>query len=269
MDTAPETMSPEAASGPDRDGPPEAPERRAFVRRDHAGLNYLALLSAIHRRLEPRTYLEIGSATGESLRLSRAASVAVDPRFAIASDVIGAKPSLHLMQMTSDAFFEGGHARRLLPDGVDFAFLDGLHLFEVLLRDFIHVEKLAHWRTAVAVHDCLPPSVEIAERDFRPHLRQDPVWRNHWTGDVWKLVPILRRFRPDLRLVAFDAPPSGLLLVRNLDPTSRVLERAYAAILDEYRSMELNETTFARFYDELPITPSAGLEHGTALGAFL
>ncbi len=37
------------------------------------------------------------------------------------------------------------------------------------------------------------------------------MWRIYWTGDVWKLIPILQRYRPDLQLTLFDAPPSGLV----------------------------------------------------------
>jgi hypothetical protein len=240
-----------------------------FVRHTHEGAHYLSLIAAIHRRLEPQTYLEIGSDVGDSLRLARCTTLAVDPRFRIASDVIGDKPALHLFRQTSDAFFRSGVARTLAPGGIDLAFLDGLHLFEYLLRDFINTEKLSHGRSVILLHDCLPPNIEIAERDYRPHLRKDDLWRIYWTGDVWKLIPILRQWRPDLTLTLFDTPPSGLVMVTGLDPESTVLEKAYPEILARHRAAEFDAVSFAAFYEGLTITPSAHLLDGAALSAFL
>lgn len=246
-----------------------APLASEPVRHTHEGVGYLALLSAFHRQMEPQTYLEIGSDRGESLRLARCASIAIDPKFKIASDVIGEKPALYLFQQISDRFFASGIAERLLPKGLDLAFLDGMHLFEYLLRDFINTEKLCHWRSAILLHDCLPPNLEIAERDYRPHLRTDEMWRIYWTGDVWKLVPILQRYRPDLRLTLFDAPPSGLVLVSGLEPANTILQEAYADILADYRDFAFDESSYRRFYDSLTIVPSKGLLDGAALSAFL
>ena len=271
-DPAPE---PEAASEPapepvgEAEPTPEPPPASEPIRHTHEGVPYLALLSAIHRQLRPSVYLEIGSHTGDSLRLASCASIAVDPKFKITSDVIGEKPALHLFQETSDRFFASGAADRIAPAGVDMAFLDGLHLFEYLLRDFINTEKLCHWRSAVLLHDCLPPNTEISEREYRPHLRSDEMWRIYWTGDVWKLIPILQRFRPDLHLTLFDAPPSGLVMVTGLDPANRVLERAYSRILAEYRDFVLNEESFHRFYANATLTSSRAVFEGTALGAFV
>lgn len=262
-----------AEAPPFQDGaavaPPSPEPEPTPVRQTHLGVDYLALLSSVHRHLQPQSYLEIGTHTGDSLRLARCASIAIDPKFKITSDVIGDKPQLHLYQMTSDAFFRGDHVRAHFPEGIDLAFLDGMHLFEYLLRDFINIEKHAHWRSIVVLHDCLPPNIEIAERDYRPHLRKDEMWRIYWTGDVWKLIPILKRYRPDLKLTLFDAPPSGLTMVTGLDPGNRVLEDNYAAILAEFRGLEFDVASYREFYRSLDITPSAGLLNGMALSAFV
>jgi hypothetical protein len=39
-----------------------------------------------------------------------------------------------------------------------------------------------------------------------------------YTGDVWKIVPHLRRYRPELEVATVTAAPSGLTLIRGLDP---------------------------------------------------
>ncbi len=59
-------------------------------------------LAAVHERLEPRTYVEIGVNTGRSLGLSRVPSVAVDPAFKVTVEI---QTDVHLVRATSDDFF--------------------------------------------------------------------------------------------------------------------------------------------------------------------
>jgi len=243
-------------------------EEVRHVRHTHEGAHYLDLLAAFHRTFQPSTYLEIGTHTGSSLKLASCTSIAIDPAFQVNSDIIGAKPIMMTFQMTSDTFFRDHDVNALMPTGVDLAFLDGLHLFEALLRDFINVEAHTNWRSVIVLHDCLPPNIEIAERDYRPHLRKDDLWRIYWTGDVWKLVPVLRKYRPDLQLTFFDAPPSGLVMVTGLDRMNTTLRKQYRVIQDEYRGQELDEASYRAYYDSLTLTPSSSLLEGTALSEF-
>jgi len=94
-------------------------------------------LRALHRKLAPRTYLEIGVSDGRSLTLSRARSIGVDPAFKVTAPVCC---DLELVRATSDEFFA---ERPTLFDGavVDLAFIDGLHVAEFAFRDFINVER--------------------------------------------------------------------------------------------------------------------------------
>ena len=48
---------------------------------------------------------------------------------------------------------------------------------------------------------------------------------------MWQLVDCLRAYRPDLDGLLVDTPPSGLLIVRNLDPTNEVLSEKWDEIL--------------------------------------
>ena len=43
--------------------------------------------------------------------------------------------------------------RNFLPNGVDFAFLDGMHHFEYLLRDVLNTEKYSRKNSIVAFPD--------------------------------------------------------------------------------------------------------------------
>jgi hypothetical protein len=55
---------------------------------------------------------------------------------------------------------------------------------------------------------------------------------------VWKVVGILREYRPDLRMKIVATAPSGLCIVRGLDPTSRVLAERLDDIVAHYRDAE-------------------------------
>jgi hypothetical protein len=196
----------------------------------HAGLTRLAfpgdeyklVLAAIHASLRPGFYLEIGVFEGETLSLARPESLAcgVDPQ-PIVRFPLG--PHVRLFTETSDAFFAAWPARpEIAARAIDFAFIDGLHSFEQTLRDFINVERHAGANALAIIHDCVPVDAVVAERTQRSV---------YWTGDVWKLLPILWEHRPDLAIEVVGAAPSGLVVVRNLDPRSGVLAERFDAIV--------------------------------------
>ena len=198
-------------------------------------------LAGLHLALAPRNYLEIGVGTGLSLELSRVPSIAVDPAFQIRTEI---KTDVQLVRATSDRFFarreplrylRGGrnpwrnlrHNRPLLGRNVgratvDFAFIDGMHLFEYAFRDFMNVEGLSAATTVIVLDDMLPRNVTEAARD---RTTQD------WAGDVYKLVGVLRQYRPDLIVVPVDTQPTGVLVVLGPDHTSTVLQEHYDEIV--------------------------------------
>ncbi|MVA24475.1 hypothetical protein GOZ92_08490 [Agrobacterium vitis] len=75
--------------------------------------------------------------------------------------------------MTSDAFFRDHDPRVILGRSPDVVFLDGLHQFEYLLRDFINSERIAHRDTVILLDDCLPINAEMTERVFNMAGRRD------------------------------------------------------------------------------------------------
>ncbi len=107
----------------------------------HSGDSYAVVLARLHELLQPKTYVEIGTARGDTLALAACMSVAIDPHFQLSADVVGGKPACHLFQTTSDAFFSDQDLHSILGGHVEMAFLDGMHEYEFLLRDFMHVEK--------------------------------------------------------------------------------------------------------------------------------
>ena len=213
-------------------------------------VSYPTVLKGLHQSRAPKWYLEIGTANGASLALAQTKCIAIDPRFSIRSNVLGKKPQLHLLQMTSDQFFSEEIAAQLKAK-IDLAFLDGMHLFEFLLRDFIGSEKISNRSGMIVLHDCCPTSFVMAQRD------RVSGKGSAWTGDVWKLVPILRKYRPDLILQTLDCAPTGLVLISNLDPKNRVLENGYQQILSEFTDMELDHASLALLVESLKMETAA------------
>jgi hypothetical protein len=193
------------------------------------GTQYFDLLSAIHSHLRPRTYVEIGVADGKSITLAlpETRAIGVDPDPKIGRPV---GPRTSIRAMTSDAYFAmydvagdlGG-----LP--IELAFIDGMHHFEFALRDFINVERRCSAGSTILIHDVFPVTRLSAERERQTSF---------WSGDVWRLVLILRKYRPDLSVNVIATAPTGLGVVRRLDPGSRVLAERYEEIVREYLALD-------------------------------
>ncbi|WP_309665130.1 hypothetical protein [Tabrizicola sp.] len=100
---------------------------------------YTGFLQRLHKTLLFNRYLEIGCRKGRSFAPVRSKTIAVDPFFRTKLNIIGEKPALHLFQATSDDFFASDFLRR---DGIrlGLSFLDGMHLYEFLLRDVMNTE---------------------------------------------------------------------------------------------------------------------------------
>jgi predicted O-methyltransferase YrrM len=184
-------------------------------------VSYLDVLDRLHRELAPTHYLEIGVRHGASLALARGPATAVDPEPAINREL---PSTTRVVALASDDFF--AEWREGSPP--DLCLIDGMHLFEYALRDFMNVERRAAAGAVIVIDDIFPNHPAQAERKRRTRA---------WTGDVWRLAEVLRRHRADLFLLPLDVAPAGLLLVMGLDPTNRVLWDGYNPILRETREL--------------------------------
>ena len=196
---------------------------------DLPGPGYFEVLRGIHEHLRPRTYLEIGVETGASLALAlpETRSIGIDPRPQL---TVPLGPLTTVYEMTSDQFFAAHDVRGKLGGApIDLAFIDGMHNFEFALRDFINVERNCTPESTVLFHDAYPLDRATASRERRT---------NFWSGDIWRLVLALRKYRPDLRVHTVATPPTGLGLVRGLDPGSRVLEDRFEEIERELLALD-------------------------------
>jgi len=183
-------------------------------------------LELIHSLVLPKRYLEIGVQRGRSLCVSKCSSVGVDPNPKIKAEVMRTweyGKQYKLYTETSDEYFSRLEANDFIPDLV---FIDGMHLIENVLRDFINVERISHPKTVILIDDVSPVHPAQAERVRKTHA---------WTGDVWKIIPILKEYRKDLILACFEIFPTGLLMVQNVNPMDSTLAINYQAILNRYK----------------------------------
>jgi hypothetical protein len=187
-----------------------------FVSHPEPTMSRHDLLLGLHEKTRPRTYLEIGVNTGASMALSRARSIGVDPLFKVDKPI---HCDIQLVRATSDDFFAG--ADPLAHFGsvpVDLAFIDGMHLSEFALRDFINTERFMADTGVIVFDDMLP-------RNGLEAARNRKTWS--WAGDVYKVAEILRRRRPDLVVLLVNTAPTGTAVVVGVHQASTVLKEAY------------------------------------------
>ncbi|NKI19202.1 methyltransferase domain-containing protein [Spongiibacter sp. KMU-166] len=221
----------------------------------HRGRHYLEFLQGDLRARQSDAHLEIGTRDGSSIAALDCPVIAIDPNLVVNGNVIGNKPQCLFFQMTSDDFFNRYRPDALFGKPIDSAFLDGMHLFEFLLRDFINTEKHCDKEAVIYMHDCLPVTTEMTNRDERSVPNTGP-FAHWWTGDVWKVLPILKEYRPDLEITCYDCPPTGLVKVSSLDPHNTALQHHYENIVACYRDMTLCQSELEAYLADCAIQPS-------------
>jgi len=192
------------------------------------GEDYLVWLDRLYCELAPESVLEIGVYEGASLALLRPPTIAigVDPAATVLTPM---KTETHIFAETSDEFFAKRRLERLLGGRpLSAGFIDGLHLFEQALKDFIGLESVCQERSVILIHDTVPLDRATQGRTQSTEF---------YTGDVWKAVLALKHYRPDLDIFTIATPPTGLTVVVGLDPTSRTLADGYDDVVARFRDV--------------------------------
>jgi tetratricopeptide (TPR) repeat protein len=182
------------------------------------GIPYLDWLEKLYAHLKPKNVIEIGVSQSASLARVPAPAIAigVDP---VPSVIYPLQTEAHIFAETSDDFFARRNVRELLRgEPLSIGFIDGSHLFEQALRDFVNLERYCGPNSVIMFHDTVPLD-EVTQR-------REPV--THFsTGDVWKTILCLKQYRPDLDIFTIATPPTGLTIVTRLDPRSTILAELY------------------------------------------
>jgi predicted O-methyltransferase YrrM len=204
---------------------------------------YRAVLRLLHVMLRPASYIEIGVASGATLALAspRTRSIGIDPQ---PMPTANQPANARLFEMTSDEFFACHDLTSIVgSDHFDLAFIDGLHLFDQVLRDFASLEHYASKSSIILIHDCLPRDRITSERKRTTTF---------WTGDVWKSTLCLRELRHDLHIQIIPARPSGLCVISNLDRASETITQHYDDCVSKYLDL-----TFDDYRQLAPRMPTA------------
>ncbi|QGZ96533.1 class I SAM-dependent methyltransferase [Terricaulis silvestris] len=214
-------------------------------------MNYLDALKQIHAAVRPDFYVEIGCLAGASLELADCPRLGIDPEPKITGALT--QPT-RLYRQTSDAFFARSDVDAIFGQKPDLAFIDGMHLAEFALRDFINLETHAAPHSLIVIDDVAPGDILWAERE-----RQSQAW----TGDVYRMIPILREYRPDLEIAVFDATildfDKGIAVIGNLDPGNIVLRDAYAEIEERIKTGQWTAETTDGIRELLKVAPAEAL----------
>ena len=193
------------------------------------GADYFSFLQRLHAFQKPPTYIEIGVFRGQSLQFvgAQTRALGVDPAPQLQHAL---PPTARVLTMTSDEFFAvTDFDAELGGQPLALGFIDGMHRFEFALRDFINMERIAASTGTILIHDCYP----LCRATALPESRA-----GFWSGDVWRLILILKKYRPDLQVHTLAFAPTGLGMVRSLDPASKVLSEQYDRIVNEFATLD-------------------------------
>jgi len=215
--------------------------------------SYLTLLKKMHKEIKPKLYFEIGINTGSSMALANCPAIGVDPDCELK---VTLKAPTRVHRIKSDTFFASENmCQNLFKNGIDLSFIDGMHLAEFVVRDVFNTEKYMNERGVMVLDDIYPEQIEMSRRprDF-----------NAWCGDVYKIIPVLQEYRPDLKidvLEAFIGPyRKGIAVISGFDPENTVLQDNYKDIEAGILGDKYNISTIDDLEKIIPASPVSELE---------
>jgi Methyltransferase domain len=193
---------------------------------------YYRWLERLYELLSPESVIEIGVANGRSLAhvLPPSIAIGIDPNPIVTYPM---KTETHIFAETSNEFFVRRGADALLkgrPLGI--GFIDGLHLYEQALQDFIYLEALCGPHSVILIHDTVPLDEATQSRNCDTQFH---------TGDVWKVLLCLKYYRPDLDIFTIATPWTGLTVVTGVTPGSQILTDKYAHAVKRFVNVPFSE----------------------------
>jgi len=227
-----------------------------------------ACIDVIKRKKKKVNYLEIGVQTGFCFfKIKADRKLAVDPDFIIQ---LKKKIKAYIknfsnfnnkyFELTSDDFFaqQGNYVKAI--GGLDVVFIDGLHLYEQVVKDIENSLKYLNKGGVILVHDCNPLTENAAVRAYTSTevaAMNLPGYDYIWNGDVWKAIVELRATRKDVEVIVINSDHGvGVITERAVKPfalTTEQLNTLTYADLDNNREAYLNLKTpeyFATFVSE-------------------
>ena len=149
------------------------------------------VINEIINKNKYKKYLEIGTQHGATFK-----SIKCNNKICVDPDKLYKDLTFN---ETSDEFFNHN------KETFDIIFIDGLHLYEQVLKDIDNALEVLNEGGTIVVHDILPTDEKMQKRE--------PTGGS-WTGDVWKAWIILRQTRDNLSMYAINKFPGFGIITR-------------------------------------------------------
>ena len=180
------------------------------------------IINKIIKKKKFESYLEIGCQSDVNFsKIIIKNKIGVDPQ------------SGGTHRMTSDDFFKQNKST------FDLIFIDGLHVYEQVLKDIENSLKVLNENGVILIHDCLPAKI---------WHQTIPQTHSSWNGDVWKSI-VKSRTRIDIDTYTIEADQGlGLILKRkNKDLLVDKIENFKNL---KFRDYYIHHKKFMRIIDE-------------------
>ena len=136
-------------------------------------------------------------------------------------------------RMTSDDFFKQNKST------FDLIFIDGLHVYEQVLKDIENSLKVLNENGVILIHDCLPAKI---------WHQTIPQTHSSWNGDVWKSI-VKSRTRIDIDTYTIEAD-QGLGLILKRENKDLLVDKIENFKNLKFRDYYIHHKKFMRIIDE-------------------
>jgi hypothetical protein len=197
------------------------PRNKQIFKWSDIKLTRTQVVDALIRQNKFRSYLEIGCQNDINF-----SAINIPHK-------IGVDPALGgTYRMTSDAFFAQN------VEKFDLIFIDGMHTFEQVYKDFFNAYNVLNAGGVILFHDMLPTSWE---QEMVPRMSRG------WNGTVWKIAYELKRLLDNQFAIIVADQGLGIVFKNNekpkLTPSDEDYVRAqnatYNDFLKDYTSFNL------------------------------
>lgn len=211
-------------------------KRHQLAKRLNPAGHYYEWLKLFHEVIRPLRYLEIGIQSGMTLSFKHEESIGIgiDPDFYVSSPLT----NVGLHRLTSDEFFSKTDDSSSHPK-LDMCFIDGMHEYHQVVRDTLNCARYCHLGSVILLHDVMAPD----QKSTNPTRKTQ-----FWPGDVYKTLPFLYRFFPEVRISIIRAAPTGLAVITS--PSSLANSPVASTILsgDEQQLAEFDSLTLDEYF---------------------
>tara|TARA_B100001248_G_scaffold70261_1_gene49707 strand:- start:42 stop:740 length:699 start_codon:yes stop_codon:yes gene_type:complete len=180
------------------------------------------IINKIIKKKKFESYLEIGCQSDVNFsKIIIKNKIGVDPQ------------SGGTHRMTSDDFFKQNKST------FDLIFIDGLHVYEQVLKDIENSLKVLNDNGVILIHDCLPAKI---------WHQTIPQTHSSWNGDVWKSI-VKSRTRIDIDTYTIEAD-QGLGLILKRENKDLLIDKIENFKNLKFRDYYIHHKKFMRIIDE-------------------